>query len=61
MNDMIYLCCDKTFKLSSFKIGQAKLGITPIVLLDCNIGLPKLEILSHLHTPLLNIIQQIHN
>ena len=57
MNDMIHLCCDKTFKLSSFKIGQAKLGITHIILLDCNIHLPKLEILSYLHTPLLNIIQ----
>ena len=54
MNDMIYLCCDKTFKLSSFKTGQAKLGINHIVLLDCNIGLPKLEILHHYL-----IIQQI--
>ena len=57
MNDMIHLCCDKMFKLSSSKTGQAKLGITHIILLDCNIHLPKLEILSYLHTSLLNIIQ----
>ena len=25
---MIYLCCDKTWKLPSFKIGEVKLGIT---------------------------------
>ena len=35
LNDMIYLCCDKTWKLPSFKIGQAKLGITHIAILAC--------------------------
>ena len=30
LNDMIYLCCDKTWKLPSFNTGQAKLGITHI-------------------------------
>ena len=39
LNDMIYLCCDKTWKLPSFKIGQAKLGITHIARLAC----PNLE------------------
>ena len=35
MNDMIYLYCDKTWKLPSFKIRQAKLRITHIARLFC--------------------------